>query len=80
MTMAHGQSDRWEFLGKSGPLMALPQIHNILDIYVPAGVKKTFKVDTYRKAFAYVFEGQVPLQMPAHQRVCCWKKKSWAKK
>jgi redox-sensitive bicupin YhaK (pirin superfamily) len=28
-----------------------------LDIYVPAGVKKTFKVDTYRKAFAYVFEG-----------------------
>ena len=28
-----------------------------LDISVPAGVKKTFKIDTYRRSFAYVFEG-----------------------
>jgi redox-sensitive bicupin YhaK (pirin superfamily) len=28
-----------------------------LDISVPAGVKKTFPVDTYRRSFAYVFEG-----------------------
>jgi redox-sensitive bicupin YhaK (pirin superfamily) len=28
-----------------------------LDIFVPAGVKKTFKIDTSRRAFAYVFEG-----------------------
>ena len=26
-------------------------------ISVPAGVKKTFPVDTYRKAFAYIFDG-----------------------
>jgi redox-sensitive bicupin YhaK (pirin superfamily) len=26
-------------------------------VYVPAGVKKTFKIDTYRRAFAYVFDG-----------------------
>ena len=24
---------------------------------IPAGVKKTFKIDTYRRAFAYVFDG-----------------------
>ena len=24
---------------------------------MPAGVRKTFKVDTYRRAFAYVFQG-----------------------
>ena len=28
-----------------------------LDVFVPAGVKKTFKIDTYRRAFAYVFQG-----------------------
>ena len=28
-----------------------------LDIFVPAGVRKRFKIDTYRNAFAYVFEG-----------------------
>ena len=28
-----------------------------LDISIPAGVKKTFRIDTYRRAFAYVFEG-----------------------
>ncbi|MDG1803240.1 MAG: pirin-like C-terminal cupin domain-containing protein, partial [Paracoccaceae bacterium] len=24
---------------------------------VPAGVRKTFQIDTYRRAFAYIFEG-----------------------
>ncbi|MGL4237900.1 pirin-like C-terminal cupin domain-containing protein, partial [Tabrizicola sp.] len=28
-----------------------------LDIHVPAGKRKTFKIDTRRRAFAYVFEG-----------------------
>ena len=28
-----------------------------MDISVPAGVRKTFKIDTYRRAFAYVFAG-----------------------
>ena len=27
-------------------------------MFVPAGVQKTFKIDTYRRAFAYVFEGE----------------------
>ena len=47
-----------EFWGKSGPVDGIPTDPQYLDITVPAGVKKTFKVDTYRKAFAYVFEGQ----------------------
>ena len=28
-----------------------------LDVFIPAGVKKRFKIDTYRRAFAYVFDG-----------------------
>jgi len=45
------------FWGKSGPVDGIAADPQYLDIYVPAGVKKTFKVDTYRRAFAYVFQG-----------------------
>jgi len=45
------------FWGKSGPVDGIAADPQYLDIFVPAGVKKTFKVDTYRRAFAYVFEG-----------------------
>lgn len=45
------------FWGQSGPVDGIAADPQYLDIYVPAGVKKTFPVDTYRRAFAYVFEG-----------------------
>lgn len=45
------------FWGKTGPVDGIAADPQYLDIYVPPGVKKTFPVDTYRKAFAYVFEG-----------------------
>ena len=45
------------FWGKTGPVDGIAADPQYLDIFVPAGVKKTFKVDTYRRAFAYVFEG-----------------------
>jgi redox-sensitive bicupin YhaK (pirin superfamily) len=45
------------FWGLTGPVDGIAADPQYLDIFVPAGVKKTFKVDTYRKAFAYVFEG-----------------------
>lgn len=45
------------FWGKSGPVDGIAADPQYLDIYVPPGIKKTFPVDTYRKAFAYVFEG-----------------------
>jgi hypothetical protein len=45
------------FWGQTGPVDGIAADPQYLDIFVPAGVKKIFKVDTYRKAFAYVFEG-----------------------
>lgn len=46
------------FWGKTGPVDGISADPQYLDIFVPAGVKKTFPVDLYRKAFAYVFEGE----------------------
>ncbi|MEQ9257725.1 MAG: pirin family protein [Roseovarius sp.] len=46
-----------EFWGKRGPVDGIAADPQYLDISVPAGVRKTFKVDTYRQTFAYVFEG-----------------------
>ncbi|MCW3781773.1 pirin family protein [Defluviimonas salinarum] len=45
------------FWGRSGPVDGIAADPQYLDIFVPAGVRKTFKIDTYRRAFAYVFEG-----------------------
>ncbi|MQY42655.1 pirin family protein [Epibacterium sp. SM1969] len=45
------------FWGKTGPVDGVAADPQYLDVFVPAGVKKTFKIDTYRRAFAYVFEG-----------------------
>jgi redox-sensitive bicupin YhaK (pirin superfamily) len=46
-----------EFWGQRGPVDGIAADPQYLDISVPAGVRKTFKIDTYRRAFAYVFEG-----------------------
>lgn len=46
------------FWGKTGPVDGIAADPQYLDIYVPPGRKKSFKVDTYRRAFAYVFEGR----------------------
>ncbi|MGR3365044.1 MAG: pirin family protein, partial [Maritimibacter harenae] len=40
------------FWGKTGPVDGIAADPQYLDISVPAGVKKTFKVDTYRRSFA----------------------------
>ncbi|MEY8119377.1 pirin family protein [Falsihalocynthiibacter sp. BN13B15] len=45
------------FWGKSGPVDGVAADPQYLDIYVPAGLKKSFKIDTYRRAFAYIFDG-----------------------
>ena len=47
-----------EFWGKRDPVDGIAADPQYLDIFVPAGVKKTLPIDTYRRAFAYVFEGQ----------------------
>lgn len=46
-----------DFWGKSGPVDGIAADPQYLDVFVPAGVKKTLPVDTYRRAFAYIFEG-----------------------
>ncbi|RFP87319.1 pirin family protein [Rhodobacteraceae bacterium 63075] len=46
-----------EFWGKRGPVDGIAADPQYLDVFVPAGVKKTLPIDTYRRAFAYVFEG-----------------------
>jgi hypothetical protein len=46
-----------EFWGKVGPVDGIAADPQYLDISIPPGVKKTFKIDTYRRAFAYVFGG-----------------------
>jgi len=46
-----------DFWGKKGPVDGIAADPQYLDISVPAGVRKTFKIDTYRRAFAYVFAG-----------------------
>ena len=43
--------------GKSGPVDGIAADPQYLDISVAPGRRKRFKVDTYRKTFAYVFAG-----------------------
>ena len=45
------------FRGKTGPVDGIAADPQYLDIIVPPGAKKSFKVDTHRNAFAYVFAG-----------------------
>jgi len=45
------------FWGKTGPVDGIAADPRYLDVWVPAGRKKTLPVETSRNAFAYVFEG-----------------------
>ena len=46
-----------DFWGRRGPVDGIAAEPRYLDISVPAGVRKSLPVETYRHAFAYVFEG-----------------------
>ncbi|MFV2035780.1 MAG: pirin family protein [Halocynthiibacter sp.] len=46
-----------DFWGKKGPVDGIAADPQYLDISIPPGVRKTIPVDTYRRAFAYVFAG-----------------------
>ena len=45
------------FWGKRGPVDGIAADPQYLDISIPAGVKRTFKLAHHRRSFAYVFEG-----------------------
>lgn len=46
-----------DFWGKRGPVEGIAADPRYLDVFVPAGKRKTLPVETTRHAFAYVFEG-----------------------
>jgi len=46
-----------EFWGKRGPVDGVAADPRYLDVFVPAGKRKTLQVEIERHAFAYVFEG-----------------------
>ncbi len=46
-----------QFWGKMGPVDGIAADPQYLDVSIPAGVKKTFPMPTYRKTFAYIFQG-----------------------
>ncbi|HEV8196037.1 MAG TPA: pirin family protein [Gemmatimonadales bacterium] len=46
-----------EFWGKKGPVDGVAADPRYLDVWVPPGKRKTLPVETWRNAFAYVFEG-----------------------
>jgi redox-sensitive bicupin YhaK (pirin superfamily) len=45
------------FMGQTGPVDGIAADPQYLDISVPPGLRKSFRVDTYRSTFAYVFAG-----------------------
>ena len=47
-----------EFWGKKGPIDGVAADPRYLDVFVPAGLRKTLTVEVERHAFAYVFEGE----------------------
>jgi redox-sensitive bicupin YhaK (pirin superfamily) len=46
-----------DFWGKAGPVDGVAANPRYLDVWVPPGIRKTLPVETYRNAFAYVFDG-----------------------
>jgi hypothetical protein len=46
-----------EFWGRRGPVEGVAAAPSYLDVFVPAGLRKTLPVETERHAFAYVFDG-----------------------
>jgi len=46
-----------DFWGKRGPVEGIAADPRYLDVFVPAGQRKTLAVETDRHAFAYVFDG-----------------------
>lgn len=46
-----------DYKGRLSPVDGIAADPQYLDVYVPANITKRLSIDTYRRAFAYVFEG-----------------------
>ena len=51
-----------DYLGTHGPVEDLAADPQYLDIYIPPEKLKTIKVSTYKKTFAYVFQGEADFE------------------
>ena len=56
------------FWGKTGPVDGIAADPRYLDVWVPPGKRKTLPVETYRNAFAYVFDGAGTFQDASQPR------------
>ena len=63
------------FWGKQGPVDGIAADPQYLDVYVPANVTKTLKVDTYRNSFAYVLMARAISLKRQIQKVFCSRRK-----
>ena len=68
-----------EFWGKAGPVDGVAAEPRYLDVSVPAGKKKRLKVEDYRQAFAYVFEGSGDFTDASDLSACCARLRSTAR-
>ena len=58
-----------DFWGKKGPVEGVAADPRYLDVWVPAGKRRTLAVETTRHAFAYVFEGSGTFRDASDPRV-----------
>ena len=68
-----------DFWGKSGPVDGVAAEPRYLDVTVPAGKRKRLKVEDFRQAFAYIFEGSGDFTDASEPFGLCAKRKSTAR-
>ena len=69
-----------EFWGKRGPVDGVAADPRYLDVFVPAGKKKRLKVEDFRQAFAYIFEGSASFEDSSEPLACCARLRSTARR
>ena len=66
-----------DFWGKIGPVDGVAAEPRYLDVFVPPGKRKRLKVEDFRQAFAYIFEGSAISPTPPSLLESCGRRK-WA--
>ena len=69
-----------DFWGKAGPVDGVAAEPRYLDVTVPAGKKKRLKVEDFRQAFAYIFDGSAISPTRRSRSACCAKLRSTARR
>ena len=69
-----------DFWGQTGPVDGVAAEPRYLDVTVPAGKKKRLKVEDFRQAFAYIFEGSATSPPPPSRSARCARRRSTARR